>query len=249
MNIEIYIISLKDSTGRRVNIEEQFRVMGINFLWFDAVDGRKQQHPLFERYNEAKRMLYRGKNMVGGQLGCFASHFLLWEKCVELNKPIIILEDDARLQEQSFLEFIACANNLPDRYGCVRLFTNQSKNYRLQVVEKFNNFSLAKFSKGHMRTTGYYITPWAAKKFIEGADEWVFPVDIYMDRFWANHVECYGILPVCLEDDQSFDTEINYTHIKKYSFCKKINRELFSFTEVIRRTLWNLSFRIKNYFH
>jgi glycosyl transferase family 25 len=29
-----------------------------------------------------------------GVLGCFYSHYRLWEKCVELNEPILIFEDD-----------------------------------------------------------------------------------------------------------------------------------------------------------
>lgn len=33
-----------------------------------------------------------------GQRGCWFSHFLLWNKCVELNEPIVVLEHDAVIQ-------------------------------------------------------------------------------------------------------------------------------------------------------
>jgi len=32
--------------------------------------------------------------------GCFLSHFTLWEKCIELNKPIIIFEHDAVITDK-----------------------------------------------------------------------------------------------------------------------------------------------------
>ena len=35
-----------------------------------------------------------GKLMSPGVRGCFYSHYNLWKKCVELNEPIIIFEDD-----------------------------------------------------------------------------------------------------------------------------------------------------------
>ena len=34
-----------------------------------------------------------------GTWGCFFSHWLLWNKCVELNEPIIVLEHDAVITE------------------------------------------------------------------------------------------------------------------------------------------------------
>lgn len=39
--------------------------------------------------------LYSKWTSVLGTIGCFASHFNLWVKCVELNEPIIIMEHDS----------------------------------------------------------------------------------------------------------------------------------------------------------
>ena len=30
---------------------------------------------------------------ISAEMECFASHYLLWEKCIKLDEPIIILED------------------------------------------------------------------------------------------------------------------------------------------------------------
>jgi GR25 family glycosyltransferase involved in LPS biosynthesis len=37
-----------------------------------------------------------GKMSMPGVIGCFYSHLLLWLKCVELNEPIMIFEDDVK---------------------------------------------------------------------------------------------------------------------------------------------------------
>ena len=43
------------------------------------------------------------KLMSPGVKGCFYSHFRLWQKCIELNEPIIIFEDDIMIR-RPFLE-------------------------------------------------------------------------------------------------------------------------------------------------
>jgi len=35
-----------------------------------------------------------------GQQGCWFSHFLLWQRCLELNEPLVILEHDAVIQRK-----------------------------------------------------------------------------------------------------------------------------------------------------
>jgi GR25 family glycosyltransferase involved in LPS biosynthesis len=34
---------------------------------------------------------------ISGEMGCFDSHYRLWEKCIELDEPILIFEDDVEL--------------------------------------------------------------------------------------------------------------------------------------------------------
>lgn len=63
--------------------------------------------------------------MTPGELGCFASHYLLWEKCLELNEPIVVIEDDAQLEE-CFDDSMKNINELQP-YGYVRLFVNGRK--------------------------------------------------------------------------------------------------------------------------
>ena len=52
------------------------------------------------QYKIIQRQLI-GENHIGklsrpGVVGCFYSHYALWQKCVELNEPIMIFEDDVK---------------------------------------------------------------------------------------------------------------------------------------------------------
>lgn len=205
---EIVVISLKRATERRESIERQLAEIDLPFTFFDAVDG-KQGHELFTHYDPDKARRIGEIPLTPGHLGCYASHFLVWQRCVESGKPMIVLEDDAMLFQESFARFVTQASGLPSELECVRLFASKSRNRESILVFEKNGLSIAKFLRGHKSATGYYLTPSAARKFLEYGDRWVEPVDIEMDQFWANGVECYGVLEPCLTHNPDFQSAID----------------------------------------
>lgn len=80
-----------------------------NIQRFNGVDGRNTTVEMIEKefnlkinsqHKKCKRLFEKP-----GVRGCFLSHWLLWNKCVELNEPIGIFEDDVLfLKPPSFLE-------------------------------------------------------------------------------------------------------------------------------------------------
>lgn len=246
---KIYVINLEKSIDRRENVMRQFESKGIKLEFFNAIDGRANNHILFEKYDDKLRIKTKGKSLTQGQLGCFASHYLVWEKCVQHSKPVIILEDDVLIFEDRFLSFLKAAEFIDKKYECIRLFDNMSKNHKAISVEEISGISIAKFTKGHMRATGYYLNPNGAKKFLRYADTWFLTNDIYMDRFWDHGVECYGTIPACLSNDPKFNSTIDYIDInsQKRPINVKIRREIFSVREQLRRRIHNLKFRFSSF--
>jgi glycosyl transferase family 25 len=76
--MQIYVVTLDHATKRQLNIKRQFGAAGLAFTFFYGVDGNKGHHPLFDLYNESKRLGVKGEPLSLGQLGCFASHYQLW---------------------------------------------------------------------------------------------------------------------------------------------------------------------------
>lgn len=248
--IKIYVINLERSIDRRNNVLLQFDALGIRPEFINAIDGKAHNHVLFNNYNEELRLKTKGKSLTRGQLGCFASHYLAWERCVQDKMPVIILEDDVLFFKEKFLSFLKLAELLDNRYECIRLFDNQSKHHKAVKIENINEFCIAKFTKGHMRATGYYINPNGAEKLLRKADTWFLTNDIYMDRFWDHGVECYGTIPACLTNDPKFESTIDYIDInsQKRPLLVKLRREIFSAREQLLRRLHNFKFRFGSSF-
>ena len=243
--MKVYVISLPSAKDRQQRISAQLSKAGIEFEVFMGVDGRIGKHPLFNHYNEKRRIKIKGEPMLPGQLGCFASHFLLWQRCANEREPFIVLEDDAKIDSEALQQFIMLANSMSERFECVRLFENKSRVRKAVPVEKVGQFQVCKYFKGHMSTTGYYLTPKGAQKFIDSAGEWVLPVDIYMDQFWNNKVECYGIEPPCLTNDESLDSLIEYIpkkSKKRKTIGVRVRREGYLLANNFRRLVWNVKF-------
>ena len=205
---EIVVISLARAANRRQAIQTQFNKLELPFRFFEAIDGQ-QGHPLFERYNPKRSASLGELPLTAGHLGCYASHFKVWEECSESGTPYIVLEDDAQINPDGFQAFINLIPWLTDQVECVRLFPSRSRNTDNIPLISGNGLTVAKFLRGHKSATAYYLTPRAADKFITHAKTWCEPVDIEMDQFWWNKVECFGLLPACVTNNPEFDSAID----------------------------------------
>lgn len=91
-----------------------------NVQFFDAVDGIDVPE---SSYHSILNLIKQPNTMVTlAEVGCFLSHFLLWVKCVEIDKPIIILEHDAIMVNKYLRHpFFTAISYL----GCLEQFKNQ----------------------------------------------------------------------------------------------------------------------------
>jgi len=88
--MDIFVLSLDQSIERKL-IFDNYNSKHITYTYHTAVDGKTIDidalHPAILR----KGSIRYSKNAIGAAL----SHLQLWDKCIELNKPIVIMEDDA----------------------------------------------------------------------------------------------------------------------------------------------------------
>lgn len=243
MSPNIYIISLVDAQERRTFMREQLQALGLEYEFFDAVHGtRNPDHALFKKYNDARRARLRGADasLRLSQLGCFASHYLLWEKCVGAGVPIMILEDDATLLP-SFMSFYENAGRFTQHYGLV--WMQPSRKVASQaglVLERIGPFAVKKFAKGFSGTTGYLITPHTAQVLLDYSAEWIYPVDNTMDRFYEHKIEAIGIDPVCIAQDDDFESSINVADTgRRHGWSDVWRRETSNLRDNLRRMMHN----------
>jgi len=246
---KIHVISLVAALERRTFMHQQLQPLGVSYEFFNAIHGVKNpDFHLFKKYNDKKRARLRGANvsLTLGQLGCFASHYLLWEKCVDRGEPIIVLEDDAILLP-TFTQFINNAEEFSRHYGLVWMQPSRKiANQAGYVLGKIGPFTVKKFAKGFSGTTGYLITPQTAQTLLNYCTEWVYPVDITMDRFYSHKIESIGIDPVCVRQDDELESFINETNPnKKRTLQDTLRREYAAAKDSLRRSVHNLMFVVK----
>lgn len=247
-NIPIFVINLEKSHERREFIQEQFNIFpNIEYQFFKAVNGKENpDYPLFQRYNENVRFKRKGNTMNLSQLGCWASHYHLWEKCIELEHGIIVLEDDAIIHSNFtyVYQFINSAANTFEFFWlsppAPRVRNQQGKTV-LNIPDK--NCKIERFYKGWGNTTGYFITPQAAKKLLNFAKEWIYEVDITMERYWENKLDFLAITPFCVEPDLSKESNIPVDKGKKNrTLMIKIRREMYKIKDLINKLIYNYKF-------
>ncbi|WP_267523523.1 glycosyltransferase family 25 protein [Campylobacter sp. MG1] len=198
------------------------------------VGGGNNEFVKFKKYYENSLFTYiLGRALTDCERACFASHFLLWQKCIEENEPIIVLEDDLKFSD----EFNENTLNLilNSKYDYVRLYKLFDKK-----IYKINN----NFYKTYKKLSGaqaYLLKPNAAKKFIKYARYWVYPVDDYMDTFGLHGVLTILYQPLLVSENYSESTILH----KDYNVLvvKKITREIFKSLIFIRTLFFRLFYK------
>lgn len=192
----IFVVTLASAVKRRQRIQVQLDKVRLPFTFFAAIDGRETHHPLFDKYDDAKRKCHKRYRVSASELGCYASHYLLWQACVERGEPMVVMEDDVDITEQ-FSEACFCAGRVIERYEFVRLYGLYARPYR--VVEAFDGYRMIRYRHGPAGTQCYMIHPRAAETLLKHSQQWFLPVDDFVDAFWIHHVSSFALLPYAVK--------------------------------------------------
>ncbi|USE00349.1 glycosyltransferase family 25 protein [Vibrio sp. SCSIO 43133] len=234
--MRIFVISLPHAAERRERVKSIFEATDYEFSFFDAVDGKEGLPERLEnRINDRYRMIFRSRPLSRGERGCFASHFLLWEKCVELDQPIIILEDDF-VPTKHFVHALNHLSELIDGLDYLKLERRRAKWLMLDKVAGFERRFVYDNSCG---ATGYILTPNGAKKLLSHCEQWLCAVDNYISECFRHSMPSYNINPgaiQALHDMPSFIQVDSKTSVPIYF---KLTRELNRFYRFLRMTVSN----------
>lgn len=232
--MKVFIINLKRSQDRRNHIKKIMDSQNIEYSFFDAIDGHIE-HPLFSDYNYIKRLwLTSGKAPTKGEMGCYASHYLLWMKCIAINEPILILEDDVILKE-NFRTHLSILHSKTKEYGFIRIQPGirgrthcvyDDKSCKIHLME--DNFGGA---------VGYTISPIAASKLIK--HRWSLPVDCYIGLPFIHGVSSFLYEPSIIEPNYNSPTTVQ-NGINPSVWYRKPSRELYSlYKKIMLKIIFN----------
>lgn len=194
--LPVYVINVKDHCDRRQSAERQLRRYGIEFEFFDAYRGDAGL-ACFDRVDERRFLLNTGKRPRGGEIGCFASHKVLWQRCLASGRPIMIMEDDFRLDER-FPDAVRSVSGLIDEVEYIRL--QHERRARSTPVITYGDFQLERYTKMPHCAMCYAISPRIAQRLLSMSRVFAAPVDIVMKRVWKIGQPMYCLTPYTVCD-------------------------------------------------
>ncbi len=194
--MRVVVISLPASNERRTAISSQFADAELDCEFLDGIDGNTAGSALFESIDTDAYLLNTGRGPSNGEIGCFASHKAAWQRCVDINEPIVVLEDDATLLD-NFPQALKTAGLLINDFGFIRL--QHLRNYAKAPVKEAGGFTLYYCEKYAHGAVGYAISPAAANHLLRNSYSLTAPVDKFLQNFWQHELPLYCLLPESVE--------------------------------------------------
>jgi GR25 family glycosyltransferase involved in LPS biosynthesis len=163
----IYLPKIESSAHTARQMIEPLTNMGFDVTLFEgtygdeavnlAVAEGRTLHPIDQEGNPTPDTI---RTRGAGALGCFYSHYRLWQQCVELNEPIWIFEDDVK--------FIRPYHPVPFDEVLITVLGSWKRMYERDVHQEPDCEPHAQeFPSACVPgTPGYAITPQAAKKLL-----------------------------------------------------------------------------------
>ena len=234
--MRIHVISMTSSSGRRESVQRQLQSRNLAFELFDALDGERGE-ALFEHCSEHSFIVNTGRRPLPGEIGCFASHKSLWNRSVEENRPMLIMEDDFHAHD-NFESAHRTATALIDEVGLLRLQFEEEA--RRTMVMDLRDFRLERYTKPPQCAMCYAIAPWIARRLLECARAFDAPVDVVMKRYWEFGHPMYCLTPYAVRNSDSCRESI----IGKRQKCSKspgirVQRVIRKAANLIQRLRFN----------
>lgn len=223
--MQIVVISLERSEDRRKNVVQQLNELGQPWSFINAVDGSKINFPINE-YNPilAERLL--GYRLTNSEIGCFLSHRAAWKKVVQLNEPLVILEDDFTLGE-SFLDSLIFAKSKQHLWEVCRLQGLTEQPHELIEKSKIHNFSLVKMLKDPLGSAAYVCSPSGAKKLLKNSENIVAALDHYLENTSKHKAIFIAIHPYPITASDEPSTITDRPDRKPIKGIKKLTRSFW----------------------
>ncbi len=196
LNIPIYVISLAREKHRRATITDRLQQADVKFEIVDAVDGKKLDlSTLKNRLNQKKFSEKYNREMYLGEIGCFLSHYDLWQRMVDEQTPYaLIIEDDATWDDDFFAVVQAC---LQSKYywNIIHLASPEVGRIYSVLQSVGSNRQLARFKHPMGIAAAYLIDLDGAKKLLKQCYEIFEPNDMQWLLYWQSNLYFYHVQP------------------------------------------------------
>ena len=215
-----FVISLSSESRRRNLFIQNNRDLIGDFEFYDAVD---KQYITPEKMQEIGADVWRGwrdpfknRTISIGEIACFLSHRNLWVECKNLNEPILILEDDAVVNEWDETLY----DSLLEDYNFIYLGRNENEPDK--VIDVSENLEIPSFP---YNLHAYIITPESAHILLNSnIIQNIIPVDDYVPMVLGQ------LNPIAIKNDHvgqlsqgALESSVEVLNESEYYFGSKLH--------------------------
>ena len=198
MKIVTYLINLDGSDTRLAQAKKQLDENGIEFERVSAFDGRGLNPSALPEYDEHHALSYMGRQLKGGELGCYLSHLNCAKLFLQSNADYaVVLEDDMVLREhvsEAIVYFLQWLEDNPISWFLINIGAEKRKIYS-PLVTYNNTYELIQAHYFPMTTTGLIWSREGASAFVEGHQTIFAPVDNYFRKWLTSNDKGLAVYP------------------------------------------------------
>jgi glycosyl transferase, family 25 len=247
--IPVVVLNLKSSTARRQQIDTRLENLGIDYHFFDAVDGRLLSAIELDCLAPPSSLLF-DRSLTSGEIGCAASHFaVIHQFAGEDNDFVCVLEDDVIPLSDNMRHFLQSQTltALPE-FDVLRMVSDPAR-WRMPAwqVARIHDRGIYAMARPGFGTQGMIYSRAGLHKMAGQIGAIKAPVDFML--FHDCHIAGLRVLeirPGLFEHDQLFDLAIAADNAFLHQELQKstdigirpiANRRSMSLNDRIRRNL------------
>lgn len=185
----IFVINLDRSTERLAQTKELLDAQGLIFTRVPAVDGRSLCEDGWQVYDEPAALAYLGRQLNGGEVGCYLSHLDAAQKFLDRGEPYgIVLEDDMEIDpnsEEVIRKALHWLEAHEEKWDLINIGAQRSKitTVLAPITANGSEYSLMRAHYFPMRATGLLWSRSGAEKFVAQHTKIWAPLDNFF-RDW-----------------------------------------------------------------
>lgn len=211
--IQACIISLAGDHSRKEHARTEMNKLTLPWMFVEAVNGKNLTH--IPHYDAKKGLRLVGFEMTRGEIGCFLSHRLVWQHCIDTQTNTIVLEDDF-VFEPSIERAIESAIRYEALWEILRLQAmTEVDSKKITELEEFNFYHNLADPLG---TTAYIVKPSSAQTLLKMSERFIEPVDHFVENYRKHHVKVTAIKPypiTIMHAESTIDKECDNRNFRK----------------------------------
>ena len=240
-NVGVWLISMARSPHRRTAMDAQLRAIGLDYTWFEGIDGTARFEDLSPLYNAAAYARNTGQPLIPGHVGCYQSHLSVWRDFLASDHDIALIFEDDIVLHDDFLAAVHVGLGLQGDWDMLRFNAIRAK---LPVAQRTRGGYTLNAYVGPFTGNGtYLITRALAKRLLAAMPVQCRPLDHELNRFFVYNYRLCGLEPFATHPDDGGDSTITgqgFAKVKKPKWYKRLPYYGQKVSNYGRRGMWLL---------